>query len=195
MARACKSQRILQYRAPICCQAHDWISEASYCSRPAAIPLYICVDLSVRASIHVSKEGCRKCLVHSYFRSSCGSSILALSVPRKPTPPAGSWQVDTRHSDAQFISDGTTDFGKTKINFTIGFARVAGVVKLDSADSANSSFDFTTYSAASMAPHDEDGKVKTQWIVTPPTIRSSVSTPRACGKWPTAGCKPLATLY
>jgi polyisoprenoid-binding protein YceI len=95
-------------------------------------------------------------------------SILAWTVPGKPTPPAGSWQVDTRHSNAQFISDGTTDYGKTKINFTIGFARVAGVVKLDSADSANSSFDFTTYSALSMAPPmDEDGKVKTQWITTP----------------------------
>jgi polyisoprenoid-binding protein YceI len=91
-----------------------------------------------------------------------------LTVPKKPSPPAGSWQVDTRHSDAQFISDGTTDYGKTKINFTIGFARVAGVVKVDSADPANSSFDFTTYSALSMAPPmDEDGKVKTQWIVTP----------------------------
>ena len=97
-------------------------------------------------------------------------AILALAIPGRSISPAfatGSWVVDGGHSDAQYIADGTTDFGKTKMTFTIGFARVAGVVKLDSSDSATSSFDFTTYPATSMAPPmNEEGKVKTQWLVT-----------------------------
>ena len=97
-------------------------------------------------------------------------TVLALAIPGRSISPAfatGSWVVDGGHSDAQYIADGTTDFGKTKMTFTIGFARVAGVVKLDSSDSANSSFDFTTYPATSMAPPmNEEGKVKTQWLVT-----------------------------
>jgi polyisoprenoid-binding protein YceI len=95
-------------------------------------------------------------------------SIFALVIPGKSSPAVGSWQIDPGHSDAQFVSDGTTDFGKTKIMFTIGFARVAGVIKLNGNDSADSSFDFTSYSALSKAPPmDENGKVKPQWIVTP----------------------------
>ena len=97
-------------------------------------------------------------------------TVLALAIPGRSISPAfatGSWVVDGGHSDAQYIADGTTDFGKTKMTFTIGFARVAGIVKLDSSDSANSSFDFTTYPATSMAPPmNEEGKVKTQWLVT-----------------------------
>jgi polyisoprenoid-binding protein YceI len=95
-------------------------------------------------------------------------SILALLVPGRVPPATGSFQIDSGHSDAQFVSDGTTDFGKTKIMFTVGFARVAGVVKLNGTDSADSSFDFSTYSALSKAPPmNEDGKVNPQWIVTP----------------------------
>jgi polyisoprenoid-binding protein YceI len=97
-------------------------------------------------------------------------SILALAIPGKtfyPASAAGSWMVDTGHSDAQFSADGTTDFGKTKMTFTIGVARVAGAVKLDGSEPANSAFDFTMYSAASKAPPmNEEGKVKTQWLVT-----------------------------
>ena len=97
-------------------------------------------------------------------------AILALANPGRSISPAfatGSWVVDGGHSDAQYIADGTTDFGKTKMTFTIGFARVAGVVKLDNSESANSSFDFTTYPATSMAPPmNEEGRVKTQWLVT-----------------------------
>jgi polyisoprenoid-binding protein YceI len=96
--------------------------------------------------------------------------VLALAIPGRTISPAfasGSWVVDGGHSDAQYLADGTTDFGKTKMTFTIGFARVAGAVKLDSSNSANSSFDFTTYPATSMAPPmNEEGKVKTQWLVT-----------------------------
>ena len=91
--------------------------------------------------------------------------ILALAIPRKPITTTGSWQVDERHSDAQLSTDGTTGFGKTKMTFTIGFARVNGTVKLDGADSANSAFDFRFYPATSMAPTiGEDGKVEIEWF-------------------------------
>jgi hypothetical protein len=50
---------------------------------------------------------------------------------------------------------------------TIGLVKVAGAVKLDGSDSANSSFDLTIYSAASKAPPlKEEGKIKDQWVVT-----------------------------
>jgi len=97
-------------------------------------------------------------------------SILALALPGRSVSlasAAGSWIVDIRHSDAQFSADGTTDFGRTKLTFTIGFARVIGAVKLDGSDSANSSFDLTIYPASSKAPPmDEEGKIKNQWVVT-----------------------------
>jgi polyisoprenoid-binding protein YceI len=91
--------------------------------------------------------------------------ILAMAVPRKPVATTGSWQVDASHSDAQLSTDGTTDFGKTKINFAIGLARVNGTVKLDESSSANSAFDFRMYPASSMAPPiDEEGKVRLEWF-------------------------------
>ena len=55
-------------------------------------------------------------------------SILALALPGRSVSPASageSWIGDIRHSDAQLSPDGTTDFGKTKLTFTIGFARVS----------------------------------------------------------------------
>lgn len=87
---------------------------------------------------------------------------LVLAVPTKPVPPAGSWQVDTRHSHAQLSTDGTTDNGKSKMNITVGFARMNGTVKLDG---DNSKFDFRMYPASSMAPPiAEDGMVKIAWF-------------------------------
>jgi hypothetical protein len=72
---------------------------------------------------------------------------------------AGSWQVDTRHSDAKLITDATTDYGKTKINVALGYARIRGDFKIDDADPAKSSVEFRFYPATSMAPSiDEDGK-------------------------------------
>jgi polyisoprenoid-binding protein YceI len=86
---------------------------------------------------------------------------LSLAIPGKPVVPVGAWQVDARHSDAQLVTDATTNYGKTKINFTLGNARVAGRVKLDNNDPAKSSFDFTMYPANSAAPAiGEDGKVR-----------------------------------
>jgi polyisoprenoid-binding protein YceI len=103
-------------------------------------------------------------LKHTGFLAAA-ALILALAIPGKPLSPSGSWLVDARHSDAQLSTDGTTDFGKTKLNITIGFARVNGTVKLDSSDSAKSAFDFRMYPASSMAPPiDEEGKVKIEWF-------------------------------
>jgi len=77
----------------------------------------------------------------------------------------GSWQVDARHSDARLITDATTDYGKTKMNVTLGFARVNGRVTIDDSDPTKSSIDFRFYPATSMAPAiDEDGKSLTRWL-------------------------------
>ncbi len=100
-----------------------------------------------------------------YAALSAAALILALAFPREPVTTAGSWQVDERHSDAQLLTDGTTDFGKTKMTLAIGFARVDGTVKLDESGSANSAFDFRMYPASSMTPPiDEEGKVKLEWF-------------------------------
>ena len=42
------------------------------------------------------------------------AGIFALGVPGKPASTGGSWLVDARHSDAQLITDGTTDYGKNE---------------------------------------------------------------------------------
>ncbi len=90
--------------------------------------------------------------------------ILALDA-KEPTSLAGSWQVDVRRSDAQLITDGTTDYGKTKIDVTLGFGRVMGALKIDDVNPAKSSVDLHIYPAMSMAePIEEDGKVKSRWM-------------------------------
>jgi len=90
---------------------------------------------------------------------------LSLAIPGKPIAPVGPWQVDPRHSDAQLITDATTNYGKTKINYTVGIARVTGRVKIDDDNPAQSSFDFTMYpSTSTMPPIGEDGKVKSAWF-------------------------------
>jgi len=93
-------------------------------------------------------------------------AILGLGVSTKPASLAGSWQVDTRHSDAQLITDGTTDYGKTKTDFTLGFGRMNGSLKIDDADPTKSSVVFRFYPATSMAsPIAEDGKFLNQWLM------------------------------
>jgi polyisoprenoid-binding protein YceI len=92
-------------------------------------------------------------------------AVLGLDAPSKPASMAGSWQVDTRHSDAKLITDATTDYGKTKINAALGFARIYGRVNLDDADPAKSSIEFRFYPATSMAPAiNEDGKFLSDWL-------------------------------
>lgn len=93
--------------------------------------------------------------------------VFALAIPGKPAPvaPGGPWQIDARHSDAQLVTDATTNYGKTKINYTVGIARVTGKVKLDNDDPSKSSFDFTMYPATSAAPPiGEDGKILSRWL-------------------------------
>ena len=91
--------------------------------------------------------------------------ILALAAPGKPTVPSGDWQVDSRRSDVQLSTDGTTNFGKANTAFTIGFARVGGTVKLDRADSARSSFHLDFYPSNSTTPTvDHDGNVNSDWF-------------------------------
>jgi len=90
--------------------------------------------------------------------------VLALGA-KKPASMAGSWLVDARHSDAQLITDGTTDYGKTKIDVTLGFGRVNGALKIDDGDPTRSSVDLHIYPATSMAePIEEDGNFKSRWL-------------------------------
>ena len=91
--------------------------------------------------------------------------VLGQDAPNKPASMAGSWQVDTRHSDAKLDTDATTDYGKTKINVTLGFARVNGIVKIGDGDPTQSSVDLRIYPATSMSPSiDEDGKFVSYWL-------------------------------
>jgi polyisoprenoid-binding protein YceI len=100
-----------------------------------------------------------------YAALSAAALIFAMVVARSPVPTTGTWQVDAGHSDAQLSTDATTDFGKTKITFAVGLARVNGTVKLDEGNSANSAFDFRMYPASSMTPPiDEEGQVRLEWF-------------------------------
>jgi len=93
------------------------------------------------------------------------AGIVVLGVPSKPTSTSGSWRVDARHSDAQLITDGTTDYGKTKIDVVAGIARVHGKMTLDDGDPTKSNVDFSIYPATAMSPViDEDGKFLTNWL-------------------------------
>jgi polyisoprenoid-binding protein YceI len=91
--------------------------------------------------------------------------VVTLGVSN-PTPSLnGSWQVDTRHSDAQLITDATTDYGKTKVDVTLGFGRVNGTLILDDSEPAKSSVDLRFYPATAMLPPiTEDGKFKRLWL-------------------------------
>jgi polyisoprenoid-binding protein YceI len=96
------------------------------------------------------------------------AGILTMGAANRPdttTSPAGAWQVDAGHSDAQFVTDATTDYGKQKINATVGFARVNGIVRIDNNDPTKSSFDLHIYPAMAMSPPiSEDGKALNQWL-------------------------------
>ena len=92
--------------------------------------------------------------------------VLGLALSANPASMSGSWQVDTRHSDAQLITDGTTEYGKTKMDFTLGFGRVNGSVKIDDADPTKSSIVFRFYPANGMEPTiAENGKFLSQWVM------------------------------
>jgi polyisoprenoid-binding protein YceI len=94
------------------------------------------------------------------------AGAFALGTPDKPASTSGpSWNVDNRHSDVQLITDGTTDFGKQKINFTLGYGRVSGAFKIDDANLAQSTVELHMYPATAMsAPIAEDGNFKNRWL-------------------------------
>ncbi|MFZ3210364.1 MAG: hypothetical protein WA188_02530 [Terriglobales bacterium] len=98
------------------------------------------------------------------------AAIVALGVltlgAKKSTSVAGVWQVDARHSDAQLTTDATTDYGKTKIDITVGIARVEGDLKVDDGDPSQSRVDLHIFPATSMSPSiDEHGKFsKSRWL-------------------------------
>jgi len=91
--------------------------------------------------------------------------IVGLSASRGPSLTAGSWQVDTRHSDVQLITDATTDYGKTRMNITLGFGRVNGTVTVDDSDLTKSNVDLRFYPATAMLPPiAQDGKFRALWL-------------------------------
>jgi polyisoprenoid-binding protein YceI len=96
-----------------------------------------------------------------------GLGVLGLSgSSSNPDSTSGYWQLDNHHSDAKLITDATTDYGKTKINVTLGYARVTGTATLDDADPTKSRFDFRIYPATSMTPViAEDGKFLSHWLM------------------------------
>jgi len=100
------------------------------------------------------------------FAAAVVSAFGILSLGAKaPTSLSGSWLVDARHSDAQLITDGTTDYGKTKIDITLGFGRVMGAVRIDDVNPSKSSVDLHIYPATTMTePIEEDGKFKSRWM-------------------------------
>ena len=72
---------------------------------------------------------------------------------------------EARHSDANLITDATTDYGTTKMNVTLGYVRLNGKVKVDDNDPTKSGVDLRIYPATSMAPSiDEDGKFLSHWL-------------------------------
>jgi len=92
-------------------------------------------------------------------------AVLGLGVSTKPVSMGGSWQVDTRHSAAQLITDGTTDYGKTKLDFTLGFGRVNGEMNINDADPTKSNIVFAFYPSNAMSPMiAENGKFLSEWL-------------------------------
>lgn len=73
--------------------------------------------------------------------------------------------MDTHRSEAQLVTDGTTDYGKTKIDITLGFGRVMGGLKIDEADPTQSRVDLHIFPAMSTSEAiEEDGNVKSRWM-------------------------------
>lgn len=90
---------------------------------------------------------------------------FALAMPSKPVVPAGRWIIDNKHSDVELVTDATTNYGKDKINFTVGVARVVGRVHIANDNPSESTFDFSMYPAHSTVPSiGEDGKLKASWL-------------------------------
>lgn len=46
-------------------------------------------------------------------------AVFSLAIPRKPSAPVGLCQVDYRHSDAQLLTNATTNWGKNKTSLSV----------------------------------------------------------------------------
>ncbi len=93
------------------------------------------------------------------------AAVFAAGAPTTTPSVSGAWLVDTGHSDAQLVTDATTDYGKTKLNVTLGFGRVNGHIELNNSDLSQSAFNFRFYPATSMTPViSEDGKFLKDWL-------------------------------
>src|SRR5438270_8374012 len=69
------------------------------------------------------------------------------SVPGNVTSSAV-WQVDSRHSIAELTTDGTSDYGKTKIDVPLGIGRLDGVITIDEDDPEKSNVSLQFYPAS-----------------------------------------------
>jgi hypothetical protein len=97
--------------------------------------------------------------------TSWSQGVLGLGFSTRPVSVAESWQVEARHSDANLITDATTDYGTTKMNVTRRYVRLNGKVKVDDNDPTKSGVDLRIYPATSMAPSiDEEGKFLSHWL-------------------------------
>lgn len=120
-------------------------------------------------------------------------AMLLFVVPTKPLAPISVWHIDSRHSDARLAEDGATDFGKTKMDFTIGFTRITGTVRLDPSNPDDSKFDFSMYPGGTVAPAiDEEGKIRSDWVAnhantTLICFHSKGAQRAADGRWKTTG--------
>ncbi len=93
------------------------------------------------------------------------SLVVLVLGAKTPHSTAGSWLVDTHRSEAQLVTDGTTDYGKTKIDITLGFARVMGGLKINEADATQSQVDLHIFPAMTATEAiEEDGNVKSRWM-------------------------------
>lgn len=91
--------------------------------------------------------------------------VLAQGTSGNPAATTKPWNVDSRHSDVQLITDGITDYGKTKVNFTLGYGRLSGAFDIDDANPAQSSIELHMYPATAMSePIAEDGNFKNRWL-------------------------------
>lgn len=107
-------------------------------------------------------------MLRSFLTLAMAGALTFVGSSKPATAPgstAGSWSVDTRHSDAKLTTDGTTDFGKSKIDVVLGFGRVNGEVKLDESDATKSHVDLHIYPATAMSETiEENGSFKSQWL-------------------------------
>jgi polyisoprenoid-binding protein YceI len=73
----------------------------------------------------------------------------AVVLPATRSLTAQVWQVDSDRSVAELTTDGTSDYGKSKINLPLGVGKVDGVLTIDESDLTGSKVDLQFYPANS----------------------------------------------